>query len=325
MGIGTAFPARQSPGDQWGATRAELEQSGFEHIRVAESAAETPALLVEAGKAALADAGYAPRDIDTVLVARAGSYMHHDAGWLSLMAAQILEMPDPWCLDVKGAGCSGFLQLLDLAAPLLATGRARRVLALGGGASGYLQRWLPTVGAVYGGDADAGILTGDAAFAAVLAADGGPFQVLASEVATDPSFGASVYCDGSDHLATSDAERGRWLEVAPTILARVAFTAISRAGLVSGQPLFFCGTNSGRYIKSEIYARLAPVKEDKRHARALAVQLEQLRELGHLFGGDTVCNLRALRDADVLRSGDHILCAEAGNIYFYSASVLRVA
>ena len=318
-GLGTAFPAETARGEAFGASPAQLERCGFKTIHAAAAAGETPALLLRAAQAAIADAGDARERIGAIVVARSGIAPELDATWLSLLLARGLGVKGAACLDLKATGCAGLVQALHVVQPLATARKWDRVLIVGGGASGYRRRWLPTV------DADDGVLVGDGAWAVVVGAGPGKLAIESAEVVTDPTFAEALTVDGTDHVVRSADEEKAWLAAAPQHMARVAFEAIGRSTARLGVPIFFAGTNSGVAIKREIAQRLAANATDPRFARGLDVQLAAMATDGHLFGGDTVANLVALRGADVLRAGDVIVCAEAGDVTFYGAMVLRVA
>lgn len=318
-GLGTAFPSELVGGERYGATPAQLERGGWKTIHAAAAAGETPALLLRAAQAAIADAGDARERVGAIVVARGGIAPELDATWLSLLLARRLGVANATCLDLKATGCAGLVQALHVVGPLAAARQWDRVLVVGGGASGYARRWLPTV------DADDGVLVGDGAWAVVIGAAPGRFAIESAEVVTDPTFAEALTVDGTDHVIRTAAEEKAWLAAAPQHMARVAFEAIGRSTARLGVPIFFAGTNSGRALKREIAGRLTAGSTDPRFARGLDVQLAAMATDGHLFGGDTVANLCALRGADVLAPGDVIVCAEAGDVTFYGAMVLRVA
>jgi hypothetical protein len=97
-----------------------------------------------------------------------------------------------------------------------------------------------------------------------------------------------------------------------------------KAPVPASIPLHFVGTSSGRELKRQLCNLAARGNTAPRLAAALEIQLGEMAEHGHLFGGDAVSNLCAIRDAGLLHRGDHVLALEVGGTYLYSAAILRV-
>ncbi len=117
--------------DEWIALR-----SGIEERRFVEPGTGSSDLGAAAGAAAIADAGLAPAAIDAVVTAT----MTPDliAPGIAGLVQEKLGLGHVAVYDIRQQ-CSGFLYALDLADALIASGRARRVLAIGAEVhSGYL-------------------------------------------------------------------------------------------------------------------------------------------------------------------------------------------
>ncbi|MCG7754874.1 3-oxoacyl-ACP synthase, partial [Flavihumibacter cheonanensis] len=86
-------------------------------------------LAAQAGIQALADAGLQPEDIDLLIFAAATHDINEPA------TANLVQVKTACrhahVLDIKNA-CNSFLNALDIAASLVQTGRARRVLIASG-------------------------------------------------------------------------------------------------------------------------------------------------------------------------------------------------
>jgi 3-hydroxy-3-methylglutaryl CoA synthase len=293
---------------------------GFARIRVAEDRRDTVALLIEASRAALADAGCTIRDIDLVIAIRNATFPELEGAWLSLIAARELGIAEPACLDIKGSGCAGVVQGLDLAAGLLA--RHRRILLLGGGAAGYRRRWIANPSFTPGEPPPGhGVLVGDGAYAVVIDRDHGGFEVIAHDVALDPEMAESQYLDGSDCIQYEDQVR-TWLYQSSAIWTARTLSRV-RSRVDTSPPMLFVGSNAGVEIKTRFCRSVVAEELHGRWREALDVQLAGLRELGHVFGGEVIANLQAIRAADAIRTGDRILAVESGDAYLFSAAVLR--
>jgi 3-oxoacyl-[acyl-carrier-protein] synthase-3 len=132
-GFGTYRPARLVDNDeicavidsspQWIVARSGIRNRGF-----ASSQESLVAMAEAAGAAALQDAGVGADQVDGVIVAT----MSHRLGTPSV-AAQVgarLGLPAPAAMDI-GAACSGFCYGVALAASLVNSGSAGRVLLIG--------------------------------------------------------------------------------------------------------------------------------------------------------------------------------------------------
>ncbi|MFN0066400.1 MAG: stilbene synthase, partial [Limisphaerales bacterium] len=95
------------------------------HARFARHA---PALAVAAARAALADAGLGPDDVDALLVSTCTGYLC--PGLTSYVGEALGLRPDLHALDLVGQGCGAALPNLRTAAALLAAGTARRALCV---------------------------------------------------------------------------------------------------------------------------------------------------------------------------------------------------
>jgi 3-oxoacyl-[acyl-carrier-protein] synthase-3 len=167
-GWGTAVPDRRltnaeleqrvDTSDQW-----IMERTGIRERRVAGEGETTASLAVEAGTAAIKDAGLTPEDIDFLIVATAtpeqpiphtGAFVGDGLG----ISCGSFDL---------GAGCTGFIYELVTGSALLTTGGLRNVLVIG---AETLSRVVDPR------DRGTCILFGDAAAAVVLAPspDDGP-------------------------------------------------------------------------------------------------------------------------------------------------------
>jgi len=104
------------------------ERTGIRERRFARPDETVSDMAVEAGRAALADAGVDAADLDLVLVATATHpYQTPDA---SMGVAHRLGALDAGTFDV-GAACSGFAYALTTASDAVLTGQAKKVLVIG--------------------------------------------------------------------------------------------------------------------------------------------------------------------------------------------------
>ena len=114
------------------------ERTGVAERRLAEPGIGTSELAAEAGKAALADAGLEPVDVDALVLATM-TPDHYAPGSVGLVQDRM------GLRDVPAFGlrqqCSGFLYGLELADSLLVAGKAETVLVIGAEVHAGIQPW----------------------------------------------------------------------------------------------------------------------------------------------------------------------------------------
>ena len=123
--------------DQYGMETSDewIEQrTGIRERRFADQGVATSDLALEASKAALAEAGIEPQDLDMIVFATlspdrcfpgAGVYLQHKLGLTE--GKQIKYVP---CLDIRNQ-CSGFLYGTQVATAMIQSGQCKRVLLVG--------------------------------------------------------------------------------------------------------------------------------------------------------------------------------------------------
>jgi len=319
LGLATALPSTIVDGTTVGMTRADQEATGFYRVHVASDAAETPALLAAAARDALAAAKTTVDEVDAVIVMRNGVYAAHASAWLSLLVAEQLGVASAVFLDIKCPGCAGLVLGLQVASALITGGGVKRALVVGGGASGLRERWFPDPPVP--GRPPSGILSGDGAYALVVAAAPGRFEVLSWKILHDPAF-ANLFRFENDTIVQDDDEFARWLTLAPSQSARAMLEAMRAAGTL-GRPHVLIGSNSR--IKAETFTRLAGATAEPRIHNMLELQFQDMADVGHVLGGDACRNLAVLERDGELAVGDTIAILEIGDAYFYSFGVLSVA
>ena len=159
LGTGSALPKKVvtnddlaaflETNDEWISTRTGIRERRVLSDETLQSLAE------RAGKAALANAGVVPEEIDFVLVSTVNAETLSPALACDIQPALGLK-----CMGMDlNAGCTGFIAALSVAEGLIASGRARRILIVSAEALSRFADWT---------DRSTCVLFGDAAGAAVV-------------------------------------------------------------------------------------------------------------------------------------------------------------
>ena len=208
--------------DAWIRTRSGIERRHF-----AADGQMTSDLATRAARAALADAGLEPNDIDAIIVATSTPDLTFPSA--ATMVQCQLGMTRGFAFDVQ-AVCAGFVFALANAQALIVSGQAARVLVIGAETFSRLIDWT---------DRSTCVLFGDGAGAVVLEAgvgDGSTADrgILATDLNSDGRFKSLLYVDGGVSTGTTGHLRMQGKEVfrhAVEKLAQTAHTALGKIGL----------------------------------------------------------------------------------------------
>ena len=231
-GVGHYLPERIVP-------NAEFEQivetsdawirsrSGIERRHFAAEGQTTSDLAIRAAKAALADAGLAPDDIDVIVLATSTADLTFPSAATMVQAG--LGMTRGFAFDVQ-AVCAGFVFALSTANALILAGQARRALVIGAETFSRLMDWTDRSTCVLFGDG-AGALVLEAAEGTGTTEDRG---ILSADLNSDGRQRDILYVDGGVSKGTIGHLRMQGKEVfrhAVEKLATTAHTALEKVGL----------------------------------------------------------------------------------------------
>lgn len=170
-----AIAARLGVDEHWITRR-----TGTRERHVAAAGQRLDQFAAQAGRAALAQAGVAPADVDAVLIGTTSSeeMSPHAA---PLVAADI-GATGAAAIDVSAA-CTGFLSCLVMGASMIESGRARTVLAIGADVlTRYLDEDDPGSAMLFGDGAGAVVLTASDKISgvgpAILSSDGNRRELI---------------------------------------------------------------------------------------------------------------------------------------------------
>ena len=207
-----------------------VSRSGIERRHFAAEGEYTSDLAIHAARAAMADAGATPDQIDAVIVATSTPDFTFPAVATQVQAG--LGIRQGFAFDVQ-AVCAGFVFALANANALILSGQARRVLVIGAETFSRIMDWT---------DRSTCVLFGDGAGAVVLEAQDGKGTpqdrgILSSDLNSDGQYRELLYVDGGvSRTGQAGALRMQGKEVfrhAVEKLSATANTALSRAGLAA--------------------------------------------------------------------------------------------
>lgn len=233
QGVGHYLPERVVPNsefektldtsDEWIKTRSGIERRHF-----AAEGETTSDMGIAAARAALADAGMDPDDIDAIVVATSTPDLTFPS--VATMIQAGLGMTRGYGFDVQ-AVCAGFVFALSNANALIASGQAKTVLVIGAETFSRIMDWT---------DRGTCVLFGDGAGALVLKAETGTGDtadrgVLSSDLNSDGRLRDMLYVDGgvssTGHSGKLRMQGNPLFRQAVDKLTSTAHAALSKVGL----------------------------------------------------------------------------------------------
>ncbi len=165
LGTGSHAPARIVTNDELSRLVATSDEwihtrTGIRERRIAGPADTTTSMAVAAARAALADAGLSPSDIDLLIVATCTPDLPMPAT-ACLVQTELCLRSATACFDLNAA-CTGFVYALDTAWALLASGRYRHALVIGAEKLSSVTDWTDRTTCVLFGDGAGAIVLGPA-------------------------------------------------------------------------------------------------------------------------------------------------------------------
>lgn len=234
IGTGHYLPERVVPNAEFEASLDTTDdwirsRSGIESRHFAAEGETTSDLATNAGKAALADAGLVPDDVDAIVLATSTADLTFPSA--ATMVQSALGMTRGFAFDVQ-AVCAGFVYALSTANAMILSGQADRVMVIGAETFSRIMDWT---------DRSTCVLFGDGAGALILEAQTGAGTpqdrgILATDLHSDGRFKDLLYVDGGVSTQSTGHLRMQGNQVfrhAVEKLASSAESALSKAGLTS--------------------------------------------------------------------------------------------
>jgi len=135
-----------------------VTRSGIRERRIAAEGEKTSDLAVHAGRAAMADAGISPGEIDLLIVATVTPDMPMPAAACIIQQKLGLSTAAA-CFDVNAA-CTGFLYALETACAMVGSGRYRHALVIGAEKMSSIVDWKDRTTCVLFGDGAGAVVVG---------------------------------------------------------------------------------------------------------------------------------------------------------------------
>jgi 3-oxoacyl-[acyl-carrier-protein] synthase III len=275
-----------------------MERTGIRERRIAAPEEALTDLALPAARAALAQAGVDPREIDLLLCATVTPDMMFPTS--SALLADTLGAEDAAAYDLL-AGCTGFMYAVVQAYGMIAAGLSERALVVGGDVLSRILDWT---------DRSTLVLFGDGAGAVVLEkVDGGGF--LGFELGADGGGGVHLSLPGSGSRRMEDATRNGYVHMN----GREVFKFATRVLVSSAQKVLDeCGVN----VKDvDVYVpHQANVRIMDHAAQRLGIPRERMVVNVDRFGNTSSGSIPlALADAQAegrLEKGDLVLMTGMG-------------
>ena len=292
--------------DDWIRTRSGIERRHF-----AAEGQMTSDLATRAARAALADAGLVPSDIDAIIVATSTPDLTFPS--VATMVQGQLGMTRGFAFDVQ-AVCAGFVFALSNAHALIVSDQARRVMVIGAETFSRLMDWKDRSTCVLFGDG-AGAVILEAATGFGTNADRG---ILATDLHSDGRYKDLLYVDGGVSTGTTGYLRMHGKEVfrhAVEKLAQTAHTALDKIGLT--------GADVDWIVPHQANLRIISATAQRMHVPMDKVVVT-VQDHGNTSAASIPLALSVGRDRGQVKPGDLIVTEAIGGGLAWGSVVLRL-
>ncbi|MEX4010186.1 beta-ketoacyl-ACP synthase III [Neoaquamicrobium sediminum] len=315
-GVGTALPRRimknaefetlVDTSDEW-----IVQRTGITQRHIAADDETTASLGEAAARAALANAGLTPDDVDLIILAT--STPNNTFPATSVEIQERLGMSHGFAFDMQ-AVCSGFVYAVTAADAHIRAGMARRVLVIGSETFSRLLDWTDRTTCVLFGDG-AGAMVLEAVESAGALTDRG---IIASSLRSDGSHREKLYVDGGPSTTQTVGHlRMEGREVfkhAVGMITDVVEDALSRGGVSADDLDWFVPHQANKRI-IDASAKKLGIAEDK-----VVITV-------HLHGNTSAASVPLALGAAVadgrIKQGDLVLLEAMGGGFTWGAVLLR--
>ncbi|MEI4487283.1 beta-ketoacyl-ACP synthase III [Frigidibacter sp. MR17.14] len=300
------FEAKVETSDEWIRTRTGIEQRHF-----AAEGQTTSDLAIRAAKAALADAGMEPGQIDAIIVATSTPDFTFPS--VATMVQAGLGSTAGYAFDVQ-AVCAGFVFALAQANALIVSQQATRVLVIGAETFSRILDWSDRTTCVLFGDG-AGAVVLEAASGEGSSADRG---ILATDLNSDGRHRELLYVDGGvSSTGTAGVLKMQGNAVfkhAVQKLAETAHRSLDKAGL--------SGADVDWIVPHQANLRIISATADR-----MQVPMERVvvtvQEHGNTSAASIPLALSVGRQRGQIKDGDLVVTEAIGGGLAWGSVVLR--
>lgn len=298
--------------DEWITTR-----TGIKERRIAAPDQATSDLAAAAARAAMADAGVTPGEIDLIVVATVTPDMFFPS--TACIVQRKLGAGNAVCFDISAA-CSGFLYALQVARHFLNAGTRATALVIGAEKLSSLVNWE---------DRNTCVLFGDGAGAVVIRADeseNAPGRVLSTVMGSDGNLVDLLKVPGGGSACPITPENAAARPNTIHMEGRETFKhAVTRMCQASEQALEMAG------LKKEDISLVIPHQANARIITAIADRLGlppektfiNLDKYGNTSAATIPVALDEAHRQGRLKPGDIVLLVAFGGGFTWASSVLR--
>ena len=294
--------------DEWIHTR-----TGIRERRLAGPGDTTTSMASASARAALADAGLQPADIDLLIVATLTPDLPMPAT-ACLVQTELGLSPSAACFDLNAA-CTGFVYALDTAWALLASGRYRHALVIGAEKLSSVVDWSDRTTCVLFGDGAGAVVLGPAP------ADSPASGILAAKLGALPGTSDLLHIPGGGSSPLV-AEARRCIAMKGKEVFKLAVRAMDE---VARDLLLAQGLSAGDV------ALVVPHQANLRIIHAICEYLELPRErffvnvdrYGNTSAASIPIALDEARRAGRMKRGDLVLLVAFGAGLTYGGALVR--
>ncbi len=294
-----------------------MSRVGIRERHIVEKGVATSDLAVEAAKKALAQRGFAPADIEAIIVGTVTPDMFFPS--TACLVQHKLGAKGAWGFDLSAA-CSAFLYSLQTGAQFIATGTHKRVLVIGADVMSSIIDYA---------DRATCVIFGDGAGAAILEpAEDDSVGLIDFIHEVDGSGGCSLYMPGGGSLNPSSHETidkrmhyvhqdgQQVFKFAVRKQTEVCEKLLARNGLK--------GSDIDAFIPHQANLRIINATADRLGLRPESV-IVNIEQYGNTTAGTIPLAMNTALEQGKLKKGSLVLLASVGAGFTVGATLLRWA
>jgi 3-oxoacyl-[acyl-carrier-protein] synthase-3 len=294
-----------------------LSRVGIRERHIVEKGVATSDLAVEAAKRALAQRGFAPTDIEAIIVGTVTPDMFFPS--TACLVQHKLSAKGAWGFDLSAA-CSAFLYSLQTGAQFIATGAQKRVLVIGADVMSSVIDYTDRATCVIFGDGAGAVILeranddseGIIDFIHEVDGSGGCFLNMPAGGSLNPASHETV--DKRMHYVHQDGQQV--FKFAVRKQTEVCEKLLARNGLK--------GSDIDAFIPHQANLRIINATADRLGLRPEAVVVN-IERYGNTTGGTIPLAMNTAIEEGKLKKGSLVLLAAVGAGFTVGATLLRWA